>query len=273
MSLSLNTPTPTVTSDKIPCPAGVPEKFWDDGAGSVRLDDLIKSYCELEKRFMTRAPGPSPTSVDNLGDDNNKTYPQDGSFDIDPAAFTDPKIRDLILKHLGRPDRPDDYVIAGMDPYITLDPDLNARLHDLGFTQNQVQAVYDLAIERLVPLILVLATDQKAEQDINHLITKFGGPKRWAETARQIQAYGQKHLPADLLETLAATPEGIFMLHEMMQAHLGAHTIPSGAGTSSNTADMSLERIRKMMRDPRYWRDHDPKFVEKVSAGFARLYG
>jgi chemotaxis protein histidine kinase CheA len=34
-----------------PPPEGVPEKFWDPDKGQVRMDDLLKSYTELEKKF------------------------------------------------------------------------------------------------------------------------------------------------------------------------------------------------------------------------------
>lgn len=30
--------------------------------------------------------------------------------------------------------------------------------------------------------------------------------------------------------------------------------------------------LRKMMQDPRYWREKDPEIVDKVSRGFQRLY-
>jgi len=31
--------------------------------------------------------------------------------------------------------------------------------------------------------------------------------------------------------------------------------------------------LRKMMRDPRYWRARDPAFVNRVTEGFRRLVG
>ncbi len=30
--------------------------------------------------------------------------------------------------------------------------------------------------------------------------------------------------------------------------------------------------LRQLMRDPRYWRDHDPQYVDMVSQGFRDLY-
>jgi hypothetical protein len=31
--------------------------------------------------------------------------------------------------------------------------------------------------------------------------------------------------------------------------------------------------LKQMMQDPRYWKKHDPAFIELVSAGLRRLYG
>ena len=33
------------------------------------------------------------------------------------------------------------------------------------------------------------------------------------------------------------------------------------------------ESLRRLMRDPRYWRDKDPAVLDQVSQGFRRLYG
>ena len=35
---------------------------------------------------------------------------------------------------------------------------------------------------------------------------------------------------------------------------------------------VSEEQLRRMMSDPRYWRDHDPALTRKVRQGFERLY-
>ena len=36
--------------------------------------------------------------------------------------------------------------------------------------------------------------------------------------------------------------------------------------------ELTEPELRNMMRDPRYWRDRDPVFTERVREGFARLY-
>lgn len=50
--MGLEEPKPVAKAEK---PAGVPDKFWDAEKGAVRVDDLAKSYTELE-RARSAAP-------------------------------------------------------------------------------------------------------------------------------------------------------------------------------------------------------------------------
>jgi hypothetical protein len=44
-------------------PAHVPEKFWDAEGGMVRLEALLKSYLELERKLGTARPNPEPEAA------------------------------------------------------------------------------------------------------------------------------------------------------------------------------------------------------------------
>ena len=33
------------------------------------------------------------------------------------------------------------------------------------------------------------------------------------------------------------------------------------------------KELKRLMQDPRYWRDQDPELVKRVEEGFKRLYG
>ena len=57
-------------------------------------------------------------------------------------------------------------------------------------------------------------------------------------------------------------------LHQMMRA---SEPELLGAGESS-AAELTEEALAEMMRDPRYWRQRDPEFIARVTAGFKRLY-
>ena len=44
-----------------------------------------------------------------------------------------------------------------------------------------------------------------------------------------------------------------------------------GQGAADGPPDEAA--LRRMMQDPRYWRQRDPAFVQQVTEGFRRLYG
>jgi hypothetical protein len=222
-------------------PADVPEKFWDEEAGGVRVDALLKSYRELEKKLSRMVTLP--------GDD------------------ADEEERFRFLRALGVPETADAYTIEARHPLVTADADVNARLHKAGFTPAQVQLVYDLAAERLLPLIAEAAQMFEAERELDRLRDHFGGDERWQRAAKQLSAWGRANLPPAVFEALSATASGVLALQTMMEKGepaLIAKTEPAGT--------VSEDELRTMMRDPRYWRKRDPDFVARVSEGFRRLF-
>lgn len=166
------------------------------------------------------------------------------------------------------PKTPEDYCIECGHGLFEADPDINQRLHKKGFTNEQAQEVYDLAAEKMVPMIKDVAGEFKADQEVEKLIAHFGGPEKWREVARQLLAFGQKNLPEDVLDTLASSFDGVLALHRMMQ---GGE--PSLKKSGAQPEKMGDKDLNSMMRDPRYWRDRDPAFIAKVTEGFKRHYG
>lgn len=164
------------------------------------------------------------------------------------------------------PKSADEYCINCEHGLFDVDADLNQKLHEKGFTNEQVQTVYDLAVEKMVPMVIEMAGEFQAEREVERLIEHFGGPQQWQEISRQLLSYGQKALPADVLDSLSSSYEGVIALYNMMQ---GQEPSISTKSDERNGEDMDF---KAMMRDPRYWRDKDPSFVAKVTEGFQRLY-
>lgn len=162
----------------------------------------------------------------------------------------------------------EEYCVNCEHGFFEVDQEMNKQLHEKGFTNEQVQFVYDLAAEKMVPLAIEMAGDFQADREIEKLIEHFGGPEKWKEVAKQLLAYGQKNLPADVLDSLSSSYEGVLALHNMMGGE--EPVISSNEGQSSSSGERDLQ---SMMRDPKYWRDKDPSFVAKVTEGFQRLYG
>ena len=202
-----------------------------------------------------------------------------------PEKFKDPKTGNVRMEALMRsykalenklsqrpsvPKGPEDYCIrCDHHGLFDSDADLNRRFHEKGFTQEQVQFVYDMAAERMMPLIMEMAAGYEADREVEKLVNHFGGEEKWRETSRQLLAFGQRQLPDDALDALASSCEGVLALHRMMQGD----TPSVGRTPEDSSPNMEELDLQAMMRDPRYWRDRDPSFIAKVSEGFRKMYG
>ncbi|WP_426959275.1 capsid assembly protein [Muricoccus radiodurans] len=223
-------------------PAEVPEKFWDPERGTIRVDALLKSYRELERKLSARF--------------------------LPPGADAPEEERVRFRRALGVPESPDEYVVECRHALCSPDREVNARLHDAGFTPEQVQVVYDLAAERLVPIVAEAAMGYEAERQLDRLRAEFGGEERFRRISKQIAAWGRANLPPPVFEALSTTADGVIALHRMMEKGE-----PPLARRSEQPETMDEGALRKMMRDPRYWRTREPDFVRRVTEGFRRLTG
>ena len=226
-------------------PAYVPEKFWDATAHCVRVEAMAKSYGELERKLGTRAappvdvqPAPEPVAVS-------------AAPPPEPACL-----------------EPVPYRINAPHPAVAQDPQLDDRLRAAGFSEPQAQLVYDLAAERLLPLIGDVLGEIEARRQTDRLERQFGGADSWSQTARQLKGWADAHLTPEVAATLAGSFEGVLALHQMMRASEPELL----AGAEEPAAELSEDALVEMMRDPRYWRRRDPDFVARVTAGFKKLY-
>lgn len=204
-------------------PDWLPAKFWDEQTGEVRIEDLARSYRELERMKATPALANVPAS------------PADYQLDVD----------DLL----------------------GIDDTANQRMYDEGFSNTQVQAVYDLAAERLVPMVQQIAQDADDAKQVDHLVRHFGGADRFEALRPQLRAWGEANLGTDVFETLAGSSEGVIAIHELMQNR------EPGLNSGTQALDgNNEEELKRMMADPRYWREREPAYVAKVREGFKSLY-
>jgi len=222
-------------------PAFVPEKFWDPEAAKVRVDEMAKSYCELERY---------------LG--NAVRVPGEDAGEAEIARFR---------AALGVPESADSYEISGDAESFEPEPEINRRLHEAGFTQGQAQLVYDLAREYVGPLVQQTAADYEAERQTERLEAHFGGSEAWSGISRQIREWGEANMSPDAMDALSTTYEGCLALHKMMQSQEPALVRKNAAVERDGT-----DELKALMRDPRYWRDRDPSFIRQVTDGFSRLY-
>lgn len=211
----------------------IPNKFKKQD-GTINVMELLKSYLALERKLAERG-------------NKNLLQNQKGLM---PASA-------------------DDYQIDLKQSGLTIDPDVNRRLFELGFTQEQVQAVYDLAAEKVVPVIQQLAMDYRTDRELADLEKEFGGADRFNQAARQIFLWGQQNLDPDVFQALSCSKEGVLTLYKMMNSNE-----PRVLKEKSAVSDVITEEgLRRMMQDPRYWKKNDPAYIKKIEDGFKKLYG
>ncbi len=209
------------TETEIPArPDGLPDEFWDAGAGRVRLDELVGAY------GAATSAGRPPAS------------PEDYALELDGL--------------LGGPDA-----------------EANRRMHEAGFTNAQVQLVYDMASSLLLPLAGEVASELERAEREDRLADRYGGADGWRRAKGQMEAWAGANLPAGVAGALTGSVEGAAALERLMDAGepgLGGHDgeRPAGAAT--------LDGLRRLQGDPRYWRDRDPALVRQVMEGYRRLY-
>lgn len=165
------------------------------------------------------------------------------------------------------PPRPEDYAIDCGHGFFDIDPDINQRLHQAGFSSQQAQLLYDLAAERLLPMIQELVSGMQADREIERLTEHFGGADKWRQVSRQLLAWGKRNLPDGAVEGLATSYDGVMALYRMMKGDEPT-TLKGGRDGGGPGED----ELKSLMRDPRYWRDRDQSVVAKVTEGFRRLY-
>lgn len=223
-------------------PHEVPEKFWDAERGELRVDALLKSYRELERRMSQRAARPTPDA--------------------------DEEERRRWREMMNIPETPDGYAVEPKHELCGPDSGVNQRLHEAGFSCEQVQLVYDLASERLLPLVAEAAQQFEADRQAEKLRAHFGGEERFRRVAAQLKAWGAANLPPGVLEALSTTEEGVLALERMMRGNE-----PRLERDAPPPEMLDEGELRRLMRDPRYWRSREPEFVKRVTEGFRKLVG
>jgi len=233
----LNTADETAAAEEQPGPAsvdasetqsmrpdGVPEKFWDQENGQVRVEAMAKSYQELEHKLGSPEESQIPESAD--------------AYEV---------------------------TIDGTS--IKTDVDINERLHAAGMSQDQVQTVYELANEKLMPALSDMASQLEANAQTERLKEHFGGDKKWHGARSQLAAWGRQNFSDDVFAALSTTYEGVLTMQSMMSSREPGLGRTNSIGSGPNEAG-----LKKMMGDPRYWREQDPAYIERVRQGFRSLY-
>ena len=214
----------------------IPQKFLNED-GTLNTDALMKSYSELEKKIGTMVSVP------------------DANADADARA--------KFNRAIGVPDDAAQYPVNAMFD----DDTVREKFREIGLTVAQVEKLYAIAEEFLSPVLGDLFRMQSEVCALSELKNFFGGDEKMNEALRAINAFGEKFLPREAFESLCASPQGIQSVYKMMQS-----MEPDVRTEKNSTETLSDDALRRMMRDPKYWRDGDAEYIRKIENGFKKLY-
>ena len=214
----------------------IPEKFQNQD-GTLNTEALLKSYSELEKKIGTMVTVPNKDS--------------------------DEQIKNKFNRAIGVPESANEYPTNEMFD----DENVRQKFHEIGLTNSQVEKIYEIANEFLSPVLSELFSVQNETKAMTELNKFFGGPEKMRDAMRAINAFGEKFLPHDAFEELCSTAQGIQGVYKMMQS-----MEPNIKTDTNETENLSDSDLRRMMRDPKYWRDGDTEYIRKIENGFKKLY-
>ena len=180
-----------------------------------------------------------------------------------PTAESDENVRKKFNRAIGVPENASEYPTNDLYD----DENLREQFLQIGLTKTQVEKIYNIANEFLSPVISDLFTAQNESNAINELKSFFGGTEKMNDALHAINAFGEKFLPRDAFDALCATPQGIQSMYKMMQS-----MEPDVKTDKNETQNLTDSDLRRMMRDPKYWRDNDTEYIRKIENGFKKLY-
>ena len=214
----------------------IPEKFQNPD-GTVNVDMLLKSYSELEKKI--------------------------GSMVSVPNNDADKITREKFNRAIGVPENAGDYPTN----ILFDDESIKQKFHDIGLTTTQVEQIYSVAEEFLSPVLTELFSKKNETDEMLKLENFFGSREKMNDALTAINTFGEKFLPHDAFESLCSSAQGIQGVYKMMQSI--EPCVETNISAQENLTD---DDLRRMMRDPKYWRDADPEYVRKIENGFKKLY-
>lgn len=220
-------------------PPHVPDKFWDEAAGQIRTDALLRSYQELERKLSAR---PAPPEI---------------APDRPPGLLSD--------------GMEDDSLIRSDPAILPVDPQVNAYLRRHGFTEAQIQLVYDLGHTLLLPLAEEMRRRIRCRHDLERLDGYFGDPSKRSQACARLDAWGRNNLPQHVYAAMASSYEGVLALEKLAGLAVDEDE-PKPLRGGRGSGPLGEGQLKALMRDPKYWRDGDPDIVARVRNGFRALY-
>ena len=209
----------------------LPEKF-------ERPEELANSYKELERKFYQRKDELREQIVSELNDEAVSAAPiSPGDYEIE---FTPPEGLE--------------YTIANDDPMLDW---FRSKAHNYGLSQQEFNEVINE----------YAAMDTQRGPDWNVESQALG---EYAEQRlERVDSWASKSLSEEAYSAFANVPASAHMVQlfeEVME--LNGQPQFNMVSPTEFQERLSIDDLRSMQQDERYWKEKDPAFIAKVRAGF-----
>jgi hypothetical protein len=228
-----------VTHEK---PSHVPDKFWNAESGEVMVDDVLKSYTEMEKYVGSQKEQMKDEFLKELEEQAIGETPETYTMPKLPEGITEEMVNDNPMSewwaehckanHYNQEEY-EEGVNKYMDLMMSTQPNLDEELSKLGENgKDRIEAVNNWASNYFTP------------QDF--------------ETIQY---------------TLGSTADGVEVLEKIMN-NINQTNFNRSQQVAQPDKQLTLDDVRSMMKDKRYFdpRHRDDGFVKKVDEAFQRLY-
>lgn len=214
-------------------PDWLPQKF-------DRPEELANSYSELERAFYTRKEELRNQIVEELNSEAKSNAP------ISPADY------ELQIQ------APEgiEYSISDDDPMLDW---FRGTAHSYGLSQDEFNGL----LNEYVQIDAMRGPDWNVESEAlgEYAEKRLERVDGWAHSNLSDKAY-------EAFANIPASANMVELFEELME--LNGQPQFNMVSDSEFQERLSIEDLRSMQNDPKYWKDKDPAFIAKVRQGFAQ---
>jgi len=214
-------------------PDWLPEKF-------ERPEELANSYQELERKFYTRKEELRNQIVGELNEEAVSSAP------ISPADYE---------LNFNAPEGIE-YSVADDDPMVDW---FRSTAHSYGLSQDE----FDGLMNEYMQIDATRGPDWNVESEA---LGEYADKR-----LERADSWAHQNLSEDAYQVFANIPAsaGMVQLFEELMELNGQPQFNMTSDTEFQEA-LSLDDLRAMQNDPKYWKDKDPAFIGRVRQGFAQ---
>jgi len=234
--------TQTEQTEESSKPDFVQDKFWNKDTNEINIEELSSSYNSLEKKLGSRTEDLSKQIREDIANEVKANVPEKYELNL--------------------PEIPENINIE-----VSEDMPLLQWWSETAKQKGLSQEEYNKGIEAFIN------NEISSLPDIDNEKNLLGDSANARIEAADL--WSKKNLSKDSYEAIAnfaTTAQGVKALEEIMKLNKDA---PIPQTETAIEAAPSLEDLRSMMKDPRYWKDgdRDQAYINKVSNLYEKYYG